>query len=57
MAEAIEGQSQPAPGLLELWEMAHVWRLGAAGGPDLTARSAFPQETLNLLGCFWGLEA
>ena len=51
MAEGIEGQSHPAPGLLELWELAHVRRLCGPGNPDLMARSAFPQETLNLLGC------
>jgi DNA-binding response OmpR family regulator len=43
--------------LLELWELAHDWRLCAAGVPDLTARSVFPQETLNLLGCGRGLVA
>src|ERR1700681_979167 len=48
VANDIEGQSQPSPGFLEVWELAHEWRLGAVGDPGLIASSAFPQQTLNL---------
>src|SRR5207245_3638984 len=47
VAEGVEGQSQPAPGFLEVWKLAHaqsLWPLGASG---LTSGSALPQETLN----------
>ena len=56
MAKTVEGQPQPASGLLELRELAHARRLGATCFSDLTAGSAFPQENLNLLACRWGLE-
>ena len=51
MAQSVQGQPQPAPGLLEVWELAHARRLWQAGRPDLTPGSAFPQESLNLLLC------
>jgi DNA-binding response OmpR family regulator len=51
MVEGFEGQFQPAPGFLKVWKLAHDGRLCAYGDPDLTAGSAFPQETLNLLLC------
>jgi DNA-binding response OmpR family regulator len=51
VAEDAEGQSQPAPGLLEVWELAHAARLSGPWDPDLSAGSAFPQESLNLLLC------
>ena len=36
----------------ERWrELAHVPTLGPVCIPGLSARSTFPQETLNLLGC------
>ena len=57
MADGAEGQSQPAPGLLEVWKLAHVRRLLPQMTRGLIAGSAFPQETLNLLACGWGLEA
>jgi len=57
VTQGFEGQSQPAPGLLEVWELAHAWRLLGTGRADLTAASGFPQETLNLILCGWGLVA
>ena len=48
MAEDIEGQTQASPGFLEVWELAHEWRLGGVSDIGLIASSAFPQQTLNL---------
>ena len=57
MAEHFEGQSQPPPGFLEVWKLAHALRLGSACDPSLSAASTFPQQTLNLLGCPAGMAA
>jgi hypothetical protein len=47
VAQGIEGQSQPAPGFLEVWKLAHAQSLWASAGSRLTGGSAVPQETLN----------
>ena len=51
VAKAREGQSQPAPGLVKVWELAHAPRLWPARQSSLMPDSPFPQESLNLILC------
>jgi hypothetical protein len=57
VANGTKGQLQPPPGLSEVWELAHIWRVWPILLPDLMDGSAFPQETLNLLICVGDWEA
>src|SRR4029077_1498711 len=51
VTEDFEGQSQPPPGFLEVWELAHAPTLGGPCCSSLSRGSSFPQQTLNLIGC------